>query len=153
MLSTTITVRLLDKPEHIYTPRSYNASIKKEAKTYWLVNIDGFHSPWKFSKSDNRRIDKPKHDQANYCLEINTVKNTGGIDNVIKEVKDNHLLKSGDMQLDSARHELYKAKLSGCLVGVMSCFGIEHRQYLRLWDVYKEIHEEWVNYYDSELKK
>jgi hypothetical protein len=104
-VSKTITVYLLDEPEIRYMPREYMASIKKEAKTYWLVDVEGFHTPWKFSKADNLRV-KTDYDTRNFKLLISEIRHLGTINTLINEAQQYH----AESQV---RHEYFIGKLVG----------------------------------------
>ncbi|PAJ71756.1 hypothetical protein CJF42_25005 [Pseudoalteromonas sp. NBT06-2] len=134
-MSTTVVVKLLSEPESNLTPREHKAEIKKETKTYWLVLVDGYHSPWKFSKSDNLRI-KPEYDQREFRLHISTVQNLGTIDTLIKEATKNHTQSQQE-------HEYYLGKMMGLAAGVFACFGREHEQYERIMDCRQSLEDEW----------
>ena len=134
-MSKTVTVYLLDEPEIKYMPREYMASIKKEAKTYWLINVEGFHAPWKFSKADNLRV-KPEHDTKNYKLFISETRHLGTIDTLIKEAKQYH----AESQI---RHEYFIGKLTGLMAGIFACFGSQHEQYIRVRDCNEQLQKEW----------
>lgn len=133
--SVTVIVRLISEPESKLTPLEYKASIKKEAKTFWTVNVDGYSTPWKFSKSDNLRV-KPDYDQREFEIEIARVKHVGTIDTLLKEARDNHM---ESLQ----QHEFYLGKLVGLAAGVFACFGREHEQYKRIMDCRQSISDQW----------
>jgi len=134
-VSKTVTVYLLDEPEKKYMPREYIASITKEAKTYWLVSVEGFYTPWKFLKSDNLRVN-PGHDSKNYKLFISETRHLGTIDTLIKEAKKYHTE-------NQARHEYFIGKLTGLMAGIYACFGSQHEQYIRVRDCNEQLQKEW----------
>ena len=134
-MSTTVTVFMHTEPKMKGMTREYKASIKKDKKTYWLVDVEGYTLPWKFSKSDNMRI-KPEYDQRDFELLIQQARYAGTVDILINEALENHML-------NEVQHKFYEGKMLGLSAGVFACFGMQHELYGKIQKCQKRMYEEW----------